>query len=48
MKQGRSVLLDCGPQPPGSPERAAFARAGVERPSAARIAFSSDHSLGRV
>jgi hypothetical protein len=40
MKQSRSVLFDCGQQPPGPPERAAFARAGVERPSAAQTSLN--------
>ena len=31
----RITKNDCGPQPPGSPERAGFARYGVEAPPAA-------------
>jgi hypothetical protein len=35
--KGAASFLNRGPQPPGSPARAAFAGAGVERPSAEHI-----------
>src|SRR5262249_57668377 len=36
---------DRGPQPPGSPERAGFARSGVEVPSAVHKGSSVAHAL---